>query len=125
MSQRHEVFVYGTLMQGEHHHESLAGAHFLGLAETLPQFDLVQIDYYPALIPGGNKKVVGELYRVDDATLQHLDQLEEVPGYFVRERIELADGRSAFAYLLPRERAEGSTPIDSGYFRMRTAPPKR
>jgi gamma-glutamylcyclotransferase (GGCT)/AIG2-like uncharacterized protein YtfP len=33
MSQRHELFVYGTLMQGEHHHETLAGAEFLGLVE--------------------------------------------------------------------------------------------
>jgi gamma-glutamylcyclotransferase (GGCT)/AIG2-like uncharacterized protein YtfP len=125
MSERHEVFVYGTLMQGEHHHHTLARAEFLGLVETLPLYDLVQIDYYPALLPGGTARVVGELYRVDDATLKRLDELEEVPAYYVRERIELADGRSAFAYLMPRARATGSVPIDSGYFRMRTAPPKR
>jgi gamma-glutamylcyclotransferase (GGCT)/AIG2-like uncharacterized protein YtfP len=125
MSQRHELFVYGTLMQGEYHHETLAGAEFLGLVETLPLYDLVQIDYYPALLPGGSAKVRGELYRVDDAMLARLDALEEVPSYYVRERIELADGRSAFTYLMPRARAQAGVPIDSGYFRMRTAPPKR
>lgn len=119
MSSRHDVFVYGTLMRGEHHHESLAGGRFLGPAETLPQYDLVQIDYYPALVPGGTGKVMGELYQVDDATLQRLDELEEVPAYYVRERIELVDGRSAFAYLLPRERAGHGTVIDSGDFRRR------
>jgi gamma-glutamylcyclotransferase (GGCT)/AIG2-like uncharacterized protein YtfP len=124
MSQRQELFVYGTLMQGEHHHATLAGAEFLGLVETLPLYDLVQIDYYPALLPGGSAKVTGELYRVDEATLQRLDELEEVPLYYVRERIELADGRTAFAYLMPRARAKESVAIDSGYFRLRTAPPK-
>jgi gamma-glutamylcyclotransferase (GGCT)/AIG2-like uncharacterized protein YtfP len=125
MSQRHELFVYGTLMQGEHHHETLADAQFLGLVETLPLYDLVQIDYYPALLPGGSAKVRGELYRVDDATLQRLDELEEVPTYYMRERIELADGRSAFAYLMPRARALNAVPIESGYFRLRSPPPGR
>jgi gamma-glutamylcyclotransferase (GGCT)/AIG2-like uncharacterized protein YtfP len=124
MTRRHDVFVYGTLMRGEHHHATLVGAEFLGLVETLPLYDLVQIDYYPALLPGGGSKVTGELYRVDDATLARLDELEEVPGYYVRERVELADGRSVFAYLMPRARAQGGVPIDSGYFRLRTAPPK-
>jgi gamma-glutamylcyclotransferase (GGCT)/AIG2-like uncharacterized protein YtfP len=125
MTSRHRVFVYGTLMKGEHHHEVLKSASFVGLTETQGNFDLVQIDYYPALLPEGKTRIMGELYEVDDATLAELDELEEVPDYYVRERIKLADDSEAFVYLMPRERAAGAEPIASGYFRMRTAPPKK
>jgi gamma-glutamylcyclotransferase (GGCT)/AIG2-like uncharacterized protein YtfP len=117
MTPRHALFVYGTLMRGQHHHDTLAGARFVGSAQTLPAYDLVQIDYYPALIAGGEACVQGELYEVDDTTLARLDELEEVPHYYVRERIALADGRLAFTYLMPRERAAGGVPIPSGCFR--------
>lgn len=125
VSNVHRVFVYGTLMKGEHHHEAISQARFLGLAETKPEYELVQIDYYPAMLPGGASKIIGEIYEVDDATLKKLDELEEVPTQFVRETITLSDGSSAFVYVLPRERAQGSEPIASGYFRLRTAPPKK
>lgn len=119
MSAPTDVFVYGTLMHGEHHHDVLAHAEPLGPARTLPAYDLVFIDYYPALLPGGHCAVEGELYRVDAATLKALDALEEVPDYYVRERITLEDGRTADTYLMPRERALGGTPILSGSFRRR------
>lgn len=125
MTSRHRVFVYGTLMKGEHHHEVLKEASFVGLTETHAHYELVQIDYYPALLPEGKTRVMGEVYEVDDLTLAQLDELEEVPDYYVRERIKLADDSEAFAYLMPRARAEGAEPIASGYFRMRTAPPKK
>jgi gamma-glutamylcyclotransferase (GGCT)/AIG2-like uncharacterized protein YtfP len=125
MTSRHRVFVYGTLMKGEHHHEVLKNAQFVGLTETQASFELVQIDYYPALLPQGSARVMGEVYEVDDATLAQLDELEEVPDYYVRERITLADDSEAFVYIMPRERAEGAEPIASNFFRMRTAPPKK
>jgi gamma-glutamylaminecyclotransferase len=119
------VFVYGTLMKGELHHASIAHARFLRTAETLPAYDLVQIDYYPAMIEGGALAIRGELYEVDDHTLAGLDELEEVPHYYQRITIDLSDGSQAQTYVMPRDRAHDSTPIPSGYFRMRTAPPRR
>jgi gamma-glutamylcyclotransferase (GGCT)/AIG2-like uncharacterized protein YtfP len=119
------LFVYGTLMKGELHHTTIAHARFVRPAETLPAYELVQIDYYPALLPDGKSRVLGELYEVDDLTLKRLDELEEVPHYYERLSIELADGTTAFAYVMPRERGKLGSPIPSGYFRMRTAPPKR
>ena len=119
------MFVYGTLMKGELHHTSISHARFVRAAETPPVYDLVQIDYYPAMLSDGSSRVVGELYEVDDETLKKLDELEEVPHYYERRTIELADGSAAIAYVMPRERATGSSPIPSGYFRMRTAPPKK
>lgn len=121
----HLVFVYGTLMKGELHHSAMSQARFLRSAETRAEYELVQVDYYPAMLSGGTKRVIGELYEVDAPTLQALDELEAVPHEFERQAISLADGTEAFTYLMPRERAEGAAPIPSGYFRMRTAPPKR
>jgi gamma-glutamylaminecyclotransferase len=121
----HIVFVYGTLMKGELHHTSIEHARFLRTAETQPAYDLVQIDYYPAMIEGGTLTIRGELYEIDDQTLAHLDELEEVPRYYERKPIKLSDGSEALTYVMPRERAQTSTPIPSGYFRMRTAPPKK
>ena len=125
MATRHRVFVYGTLMKGEHHHEVLKEASFVGLGETEASFDLVQIDYYPALLSQGSTRVIGEVYEVDDAMLAKLDELEEVPDYYVRELVRLSDGSEAHVYVMPRDRATGAEPIPSGYFRMRTAPPKK
>jgi gamma-glutamylaminecyclotransferase len=125
MSGRERLFVYGTLMKGEHHHDVLKSAAFIGLSETEGLFDLVQIDYYPALLADGQTHVMGEVYEVDADTLAKLDELEEVPDYYVREKIRLADGSEAQVYLMPRARAAGAEPIASGYFRMRTAPPKK
>ncbi|HEX5661696.1 MAG TPA: gamma-glutamylcyclotransferase family protein [Polyangiales bacterium] len=122
----HLVFVYGTLMKGELHHTSIQHARFVRTAETLPAYELVQIDYYPAMIAGGTLAIHGELYEVDDQTLAKLDELEEVPTYYERSEIQLADGTRALTYIMPRERAHPSSlPIPSGHFRLRTQPPKK
>jgi gamma-glutamylcyclotransferase (GGCT)/AIG2-like uncharacterized protein YtfP len=117
--QRSRLFVYGTLMRGEHHHDVIEAAHFVGEARTLPAYDFVLIDYYPALIPGGSRAIHGELYDVDAATLAALDALEDVPALYLRERITLADGQSAETYLLPRERAAEAKPLAVDSFRRR------
>jgi gamma-glutamylcyclotransferase (GGCT)/AIG2-like uncharacterized protein YtfP len=119
------VFVYGTLMKGELHHTSIQHARFVRAAETPAAYELVQIDYYPAMLRGGSSRIVGELYEVDDETLKRLDELEEVPHYYERCTIELADGSEALTYVMPRDRVKGGSPIPSGYFRMRTSPPKK
>jgi gamma-glutamylcyclotransferase (GGCT)/AIG2-like uncharacterized protein YtfP len=119
VTDRRELFVYGTLMRGEHHHDLIAGAEFLREAETPPAYELVLIDYFPALLVGGQTRVHGELYRVDADMLARLDELEEVPHYYLRARITLADGSPADTYLMPRERAPGAAPIPSGSFRSR------
>ncbi|MET0343471.1 MAG: gamma-glutamylcyclotransferase family protein [Polyangiales bacterium] len=115
----HRVFVYGTLMKGELHHTTIAHARFVRAAATKPDYDLVQIDYYPALIAGGSHRVPGELYEVDDQTLVRLDRLEEVPDYYERRMITLEDGTEALAYVMPRERAARGKLIRSGDFRAR------
>lgn len=71
------LFVYGSLKRGERHHGELAGARFLGPAETLPGYTLVSLGQYSALVaePGAGS-VAGELYELPEARFLALDELE-------------------------------------------------
>jgi gamma-glutamylcyclotransferase (GGCT)/AIG2-like uncharacterized protein YtfP len=113
-----QVFVYGSLMRGEAHHERLAGARFLGAARTPPAYTLVSLGEYPALVAGGGTCVEGELYAVDADTLAALDRFEEHPDLYRRTAIALESGARAWAYLLAAPRG-GEPPIASGRWRER------
>jgi gamma-glutamylcyclotransferase (GGCT)/AIG2-like uncharacterized protein YtfP len=92
------LFVYGTLMKGMRNHVYLERAQFLGEATTAPQYELMTNGSIPAM-KDGKETVKGELYEVDDETLQSLDVLEEVNTKLYEKReIEVA-GKKAIAYL--------------------------
>jgi gamma-glutamylcyclotransferase (GGCT)/AIG2-like uncharacterized protein YtfP len=95
------VFVYGTLMQGEHNDHCRRSAEFRGKARTRPEFTLISMDFYPALVKVGSTSVEGELYLVDEDVLRYLDYLERHPKFYRREIITMDDGEEAYAYLLP------------------------
>lgn len=71
------LFVYGSLKRGERHHGELAGARFLGEAETPPGYALVALGDYLALVPqAGAGSVVGELYELPSERFFALDEFE-------------------------------------------------
>jgi gamma-glutamylcyclotransferase (GGCT)/AIG2-like uncharacterized protein YtfP len=111
------LFVYGSLLCGEPGFFRLKGARFLGRARTAPQFTLVSLGEYPALLPGGTLSVGGELYEIPPETLAELDDYEGHPDLYRRAEIELEEGRRAEAYLLAAEAARGSPEIASGDWR--------
>ncbi len=96
----HRVFVYGSLMGGLRYHALLAGAQALGPARTAEPLRMLDLGDWPGLREGGGGPVEGELYEVDDATLAELDRLEDVPALYVRRRIALDGGGSAWIYIL-------------------------
>lgn len=108
------VFVYGTLRAGEANHDLLAGHERLGPARTEPRFELVDLGAYPALVPGGDTAIVGEVYRVDGPTLAALDRLEGHPHFYKRVAVRLHDGRLAQAYVLPADAVAGRPRISGG-----------
>jgi len=113
------VFVYGTLQRGESSHHYLVGARFVGQARTAPDFELVDLGEYPAMVLGGNTAVTGELYAVTARGLNHLDELEDHPEYFRRTDVQLADGRQVVSYILPDSQASPYPRIGSGSWRQR------
>ena len=95
----HRVFVYGSLLAGEEHHDLLVKARMLGTGRTEPTYTLFDLGEYPALLAGGTTSVVGEIYAVDADLLAQLDEFEGHPKLFKRETIVLADGTDAYAYV--------------------------
>jgi gamma-glutamylaminecyclotransferase len=55
------VFVFGTLLAGEHQHHLLAGARLISEAKTVPAFQLRDNGGDPLLSSGGEQAVLGEV----------------------------------------------------------------
>lgn len=81
MNSENLLFVYGTLLSGLSNHHHMAGATCLGEAHT--QAALFDMGEYPALSVQGAwaqtlGPVRGELYQIEPAQWQGLDDLEQV-----------------------------------------------
>jgi gamma-glutamylaminecyclotransferase len=95
-STSHRVFVYGTLKRGLHNHVLLerARASFVGPARTTrASFAMLLADAgYPYVVKTTTnaRAIEGEVYVVDDDTLERLDALEEIAtGMYSRESVEV------------------------------------
>ncbi len=103
------LFVYGTLRRGFANHEVYLGdALYVGEAITKERFALF-VDDFPYLTKSARvSQIVGELYRVDGRTLEHIDCLEGHPDDYRRERIQvltdLGGCYSAWTYFYPEPR---------------------
>ncbi|MDC3283380.1 gamma-glutamylcyclotransferase [Planctomycetota bacterium] len=109
-----KIFVYGTLLKGLERNTALASSKYLGPA--LIKARLFDLGSYPG-IAEGDEDVVGEIYDVDEETLNNLDAIE---GYresapesslYLRKPIaarKLADGTSTdvetYFYSCPNEK---------------------
>ena len=82
--QTHRVFVYGTLRQRQPQICSLLKtSRFMGEAATLRTYWMITAGDFPVVldaVPAGfghpPLAIAGEIFHVDDATLQRLDRLE-------------------------------------------------
>ncbi|MGC4093160.1 MAG: gamma-glutamylcyclotransferase family protein [Polyangiaceae bacterium] len=119
------LFDYGSLMAGERDHALLAGSKALGPARTKPDFHLVDLGVYAALVAGGNVSVVGELYLVERKACFAIDVAKQCGLMFERLSITLDDGTAADAYVMPEERTRGKRRLKGGSWRDRFAPPPR
>jgi len=113
-----KLFVYGTLRRGEPGHALLCGGKLLGEATTEPEFTLLDMGEWPAVVAGGRSAVVGELYEVDDGLLLELDRYEDVPQLYLRAEHAIG-GAPAVIYVLRAEHARGRPEIASGDWRRR------
>jgi len=112
-----ELFVYGSLKSGYENAHVLSRARPRGVVRTAPGYRLIRYqDGYPGLVrvPLSNESVAGELYAVDVAHLAELDRFEDCPTLYQRVAVELEDGRTAQAYVVPAG-SEAAWPLIERY----------
>lgn len=82
------VFVYGTLKRGKTNHRLLEKSKFIGEAYTVDCFNMYTVGF-PVLMKTatGGHSVLGEVYEIDDNTLEHLDALESNGRMYEREQV--------------------------------------
>ncbi|MBR4120297.1 MAG: gamma-glutamylcyclotransferase [Spirochaetales bacterium] len=73
----HRIFVYGTLMRGEYNHRLIESQELEGEG-FIRGFNLYNLGHYPGIRPSKHPEhvVYGEVYLVDDRTLERVNQLE-------------------------------------------------
>lgn len=107
------LFVYGSLKRGFHNHSYLRGARFFGEGRTRPEFDLVDLEDFPATVRSGRFHIQGEIYRVNRRILDDVDLLEGNGIFYKRiiETIFTSDGEiECWLYILV-DPDSGSKPI--------------
>ena len=72
----YRVFVYGSLKRGFGNHGVIKDQTFIGKAVTIDNdWEMFSLGGFPGVVKG-NKRILGEVYEVDDRGLSSLDELE-------------------------------------------------
>lgn len=115
------LFVYGSLKQGFPLHGIIEGREFVGTYKTGPEFKLINLCAFPAMVPANpGREITGEVYIVDNDTLHYLDVVEGVHrGLYSRLLVtvhdQLKDKIKAWAYIaVNKALLSGAEEITSG-----------
>jgi gamma-glutamylaminecyclotransferase len=94
----HLVFVYGSLKRGYQNYAILRDSAFVGPSFIYGPYKMVSLGAFPGVvkIPFNETSwrqepwhyVAGELYKVDDLTLERLDILESNGSFYQREMVD-------------------------------------
>ena len=83
------IFVYGTLKKGFHNHHLLEQSEFVGSGWTVEKYALYH-DGIPYVVKDeAISRIQGEVYSVDDDTLEVLDRFENHSEWYCREQVEV------------------------------------
>lgn len=89
---QHLVFVYGTLRRGCARSMSVRFPNSKFIADAKLSGSLYDLGAYPGLLlDESNSLVIGEVYEVDDETLNELDAFEASSNY-LRKQVEISLG---------------------------------
>ncbi|RSZ40167.1 gamma-glutamylcyclotransferase [Variovorax beijingensis] len=119
-AQRH-VFVYGTLRRGGRNDIARYWPAPVRVADASIAATLYDLGAYPGAVLGGQRRVVGEIYRIAPRVEAELDRLEGVTddgcGEYIRRHVVVEAGAQRFeclVYEIHPSRIEGREVIDSG-----------
>jgi gamma-glutamylcyclotransferase (GGCT)/AIG2-like uncharacterized protein YtfP len=98
-----KVFVYGTLKSGgdvRGLNQFGDGATIVGKAKTqYPDYEMSDLGAFPGVFLNGKYHIEGEVWEVDDETLEHLDAIEGYPDFYSRQVTHTTQGK-AWMYFL-------------------------
>lgn len=96
------VFVYGSLKSGGMVRglDGFPGATIVGKATTrYPDYNMLDLGSFPGVTKKGDKHIQGEVWEVDETTMNELDMIEGYPEFYKREKTETSQGRAWMYYL--------------------------
>jgi len=113
---KHNLFVYGTLREGQSRNNVFRDAEYIGVRKTKPHYTMYSLGAFPALSTLGNTEIVGDVYKVSDYTLEVCDMIEGHPSFYQRLPIELQDEsiEEPLAYFIVNRDWSRHAKIDSG-----------
>jgi gamma-glutamylcyclotransferase (GGCT)/AIG2-like uncharacterized protein YtfP len=118
---RVRVFVYGSLKRGHGNHVVLSDAHYVGMGAVTLSGRMVDLGAFPGVIrqrDAAHYEVKGEIYEVDEDTLNALDYLEGHPRFYRRDKYKTANGIRVWMYTLPdAESYDRCEYVESGIWR--------
>lgn len=105
------VFVYGTLKMGHSNHK-IIGRHlpkeaiYLGRCSIRGPYTMIDLGYFPGVVqhksdPTIKNEVWGEVYRINEEILTHLDILEGNGHFYTRDKVE-TPWKKAWCYFVPK-----------------------
>lgn len=97
----HLVFVYGALRRGGVNHHVLADSEFLGEHWTEPRYTMFRLGQFPVVVARGETPIVGEIYRVNQAAFDLIEELQCYPQVFSRQIVRTPVGET-WMYLYNR-----------------------
>jgi gamma-glutamylcyclotransferase (GGCT)/AIG2-like uncharacterized protein YtfP len=113
MSEKKLLFVYGSLRQGLGNHSFLRDENvsYLGNFITEPEWTMISLGGFPALLEGGNTAITGELYSVPEPVYRAIERLEGYPTFYNRKPLTTPLGEAEVYYIEEMERY-GRNPED-------------
>ena len=83
-----KLFVYGTLKKQYSRNDILSAASFIKEIKSLPRYTMIDLGAFPGILDSGINVIYGELYEVDDSTLEMCDLIEGHPNFYKRKFIK-------------------------------------
>lgn len=112
--QNNRVFVYGTLKRGFGNHRLLEGSTFVD--EAITKGEMRSLGGFPGVTLHGNQQIHGEIYAVDDETMERCDRLEGHPRWYNRQIVETSKG-PAWMYTLDDSQMQQCPVVKDGTWR--------
>ncbi len=114
MAQTYSIFVYGTLRKDGLNHVFMQKAVLLKTNYCLSGYRLYDYNHwYPYMIESHPEDIVtGEVYRIDEATLEALNKLEDIEHQVYR--LVYLPAHQCYTYLKFDQDVSGLLPIAGG-----------